>query len=209
MPKLPEKNQRGLNVRQERFTELIASGMPATSAYLAAGYLVSKEVAKANASKLLTNSNVKSKIAEIRASEAQKSEFKREDMVRFLVSVLQTPVGELDASSPLAQEVSLVTVGKTTRKRVKTMGKIECARLLCEIMGWKSPEQLVVENRPRAIESIKERAANVASALDRNARLRARGQAAAVNRDDPSNGSGLSRWLRHNPDPPSDPNSAQ
>jgi hypothetical protein len=154
------------------------------------------------------NGGVSQRIKELCKKTEEKSEFRRDDLVRLLASALQTPVGEIDETSPLAQEMTEDLVGGgrrgqlrrgdapsgneevspvVIRRRVKSIGKIEAARLLAEIMGWKSPEQLVVETGPKTLDAISERAASVASALDRNAYLRARGTSARKP-------AGLARW---------------
>lgn len=57
-----------LSEQQERFCQLIVQGKNQTDAYMEAGYKVkSPEVARANASRLLTNANVEARIAELRA----------------------------------------------------------------------------------------------------------------------------------------------
>ncbi|MCX6879381.1 MAG: terminase small subunit [Verrucomicrobia bacterium] len=174
--------------------------MPATPAYIAAGYKVSTKVAGTNGPRMLDFAGVAARINELRAKASERSEFKRADMVRFLVAVLQTPVGELEANSPLAQEISTEAIGETTiRKRVKMMGKIECARLLVDIMGWRAPEHHVVETGPKALDAIKERAERVASVLDLRARMRSEAQAA--NGNGHSTGSALSRWPRNTQEP--------
>ncbi len=177
-------------------------------AYIEAGYKVSPPVAKANACRLLTNANVAGRIKELRANASEQSDFKRADLVRFLVAVLQTPIGQLDANSPLVQEITTDAIGEATvRKRVRMMGKIECARLLVDIMGWKAPEQVVVESGPKALDAIKERAERVASALDLRARMREAAQGA--NAMGHSNGSALSRWPRRNPESPVNPGASR
>ncbi|MEI6654443.1 MAG: terminase small subunit [Verrucomicrobiota bacterium] len=188
-----------LNSRQEKFAQLVASGMPATPAYVAAGYKVTTKVAGTNGPRMLEFAGVAARIKELRTKTSERSEFKRADLVRFLVAVLQTPVGELEANSPLVQEITTDAIGNTTtRKRVKMMGKAESARLLVDIMGWKAPEHHVVETGPKALDAIKDRAAAVASALDLRARMREAAQAARSNghANGPSTGSAsaLSRW---------------
>ena len=55
-----------LNAKQERFAQSLTQGMNASAAYKAAGYAATKDGAiRANASRLLTNANVKSRIAEL------------------------------------------------------------------------------------------------------------------------------------------------
>ena len=193
-----------LNSRQEKFAQLVASDVPATPAYIEAGYKVSTKVAGTNGPRMLVFAGVAARIKELRARESEKSEYKRADMVRFLVAILQTPVGDIDANSPLAQEITTDTIGEATiRKRVKMMGKIEAARLLVDIMGWKEPEQVVVETGPKTLDAVKERAERVASALDLQAHLRSKAAATTTGNGHPSgNGNGhapaevgsLSRW---------------
>ena len=186
-PKPPTKPGR-LNTRQELFAELVASGTPATVAYRKAGYSDKGRNAEGNACRMMENDGVAERIAALKAQTAAKAEFKRDDLVRILAAAIQTPIGEIDERNPLAQEYTedaiaggsrgtlkrgQVASGNETvepvviRRRVKCIGKIEAARLLCEIMGWKSPDQLVVDDGPKRLESIAERAANVVSALSR------------------------------------------
>ena len=59
--------KKALNVRQDRFCEFIASGETQTDAYIKAGFKVAKSVARRNAARLLTNADIKSLIAKLRA----------------------------------------------------------------------------------------------------------------------------------------------
>lgn len=193
--------ERGINARQERFAQFVASGVPATRAYRQAGYTDRNNNAEKNAVHLTENHGVKARIAELLAKNAEKSEYKRADLVNLMVLALQTAVGDVDEKHVLAQEVTTDTIGEATiRKRVKMMGKIECARLLVDIMGWKAPEQITVETGPKTLDAIKERAEKVASVLN----LRARMNSAQAGSNGHSNGNGngnghakpgtLSRW---------------
>jgi len=63
-----------LNSRQGRFAQSVAEGMNASAAYSAAGYSANKNGAiRANASRLLTNANVKSRVAELQRQAAAKT----------------------------------------------------------------------------------------------------------------------------------------
>ncbi len=158
-----------MNIRHERFAELVASGVPAVRAYTEAGYSNKGKNAEANATRLMANDGVKSRIAEFRAKSSAKLELKREDLARHLMNAVRTPIGEVDENSPLAQEY---TIDREGRKRVKMIGKIECARLLCELMGWKEPEKHEVHAGPSNLDAIRERAKSIVSALDRSGRNR-------------------------------------
>jgi hypothetical protein len=151
-----------MNIRQERFAELVASRVPAMRAYSEAGYSNRGKNAEANAARLIEFDGVKERIQAIRAETAAKLALKREDLARHLWAVVMTPIGELDANSPLVQEFA---TDKEGRKRVKMQDKLGSARLLCEMMGWKEPEQMVIETGPKTLDAVRERAKTMASAM--------------------------------------------
>jgi phage terminase small subunit len=162
-----------LNPRQERFAEFVAGGMAATVAYGKAGYSNTGRNAEGNASALMEKHGVKQRIAELRKRAAAKAEFTRDDMVQWLVGALKTPVGEIDQNHRLAQELTTDELvvekkgTKTIKRRVKSVGKIECARLLCDMMGWKAPEKREIDLGCSSLDSVRERAKVVVSALAR------------------------------------------
>jgi hypothetical protein len=153
-----------MNIRQERFAELVASGVPAMRAYSEAGYSTRGKTAEANATRLIENDGVKALIQAIRAETAAKLALKREDLARHLWAVVMTPIGELDANSPLVQEFA---THKDGRKRVKMQDKLGSARLLCEMMGWKEPEKHIVDAGPQTLEAVRERAKTIAATMSR------------------------------------------
>jgi phage terminase small subunit len=188
MKKPPPKQRKTLNVRQERFADFVASGIPAMRAYGMAGYSDKGRNADANASALMGNHGVKERIAELRAEASKRTEFKKDDLIRDLVAVWKTPVGDIDETSQFAQESVIDQIaggshgklkrGKaasgnekvepvTIRRRIKSVDKLACVRLLTELLGWKEPEQLVVDAGPNTLEAVRKRAAEMASAMAR------------------------------------------
>lgn len=167
-----------LNVRQEQFAQLVANGLSATQAYIQAGYKVSEKVAGTNGSRLLENAGVMARIKGLREKAAAKSEFKREHLAAQLIAGITTPVSQVDENSPLAQEMTrtVVTIGTgknqrvEVRTKVKMVSKDASARLLCDMFGWKEPEQVVVETGPKTLDAIEARARAVVSALDKSKR---------------------------------------
>lgn len=162
-----------LNPRQELFAEFVASGMSATSAYIKAGYNVTQKAAETAGPRLLGNVAVGKHIADLRKKASEKTEFTRYDMVQWLVSALKTPIGEIDENHFLAQEFTTEEMilknqgGRIIKRRVKTVGKIECARLLCDIVGWKEPEKREINIGATSLDSVRERAKQIVSALAR------------------------------------------
>lgn len=159
------------NARHEIFAQLIASGKMATPAYKKAGYVAKGHGAEAAASRLMSNVEVSSRIASLRRKTEARLELRREKLAELLWMAAFTPVSEIEGGSPLAQELTTTTdkEGSITH-RIKCMGKVESARLLCDMMGWKEPEKLVHEEGPQMIASARERAKRISSPLNRLAR---------------------------------------
>jgi hypothetical protein len=160
-----------LNARQEKFAQLVASGMPAIRAYVKAGYTGNAEKC---AFGITENPGIKKLIAELREKASAKAEFTRDDMVQWLVGALKTPVGEIDQNHPLAQELTTDEVfvekkgATSTKRRIKTVGKNECARLLCDMMGWKAPEKREIDLGTKTLDAVREKAMSIASPLARS-----------------------------------------
>ena len=120
------------------------------------------------------NQGVKARIAEIQAVTEARAQFSRDDMAEFLAAIITTPINQIDGSHRLAQEFVVEETKETgtrikKRTRIKIVGKLEAARLLCEINGWKSPTEIQVDDGPNRLADIEARAANVVSLLDRAA----------------------------------------
>ncbi len=94
-------------------------------------------------------------------------------MVQWLVDALKTPVGEIDQNHPLAQELTTDEVfvekkgSKVIKRRIKTVGKNECARLLCDMMGWKAPEKREIDLGTKTLDAVREKALSIVSPLAR------------------------------------------
>jgi hypothetical protein len=206
-------NPRPLTARRERFCELIVEGKDGTTAYLEAGWKSSRDAAKVSASRLLTFDNVKARIAVLRAPQTAKSMLTKDQKLEYLAAIVRTPIGQIGPDSPLCAEFVQETIaggdrGKlrkctaasgneigsplVTRLRVKMPDKLRALELHCKLAGDFEPDKVTVDAGPSVIETIRERAMKVASALDLNARLRERGTAARSIKV-----GALSRW---NPD---------
>jgi phage terminase small subunit len=85
----------GLSTLQQKFADLFIELGNATDAYKKAGYKVKSDaVAKANASRLLTNANVKIYV-ENRMKELEKDSIaKQDEVLQFLTAVLRNEVRE-------------------------------------------------------------------------------------------------------------------
>jgi hypothetical protein len=72
---------------------------------------------------------------------AEANRLERWQLVDWLQRVIRTPVGEIDAASPLAQEFEeSTTAAGVARRRVKMVDKLEAAKQLAALLGWTAPE---------------------------------------------------------------------
>lgn len=76
-----------LTDKQEAFIREYMIDMNATQAYLRAGYKVNENTARANASRLLTNANILTRIEELQAERAKKLDIDAEWVLKRLVQI--------------------------------------------------------------------------------------------------------------------------
>lgn len=173
---IPRK-PRGLTIRQQRFCEFIVQGMSGMDAYRQAGAKVSPSVAKACACKWLTKAYLQTRIAELRKPQTKKCLLTKDNHREALKEIV-------------------------TDSRSGPMTKIRAIEVDAKLAGYFAPERIEVDDGPKRIESIRERAAFVVSALNRSAELRRQSMPTPDrNGNGKSNGNGngakyagLNRW---------------
>jgi hypothetical protein len=126
------------NPRHELFCQAIASGRPAMEAYKLAGY--KKSSAKANASRLMQNDGISSRIAELREQQGAKSEFSRDQFRQFLINVIQAKPEQASMQNPLC-EIAMTKKGPAA----VFPDKLGAAAQLAKLIGWNSVEKVSVE----------------------------------------------------------------
>jgi hypothetical protein len=131
-----------LNPRQKKFADLVIEGTPAGRAWTQAGYSSRGNPAEVQASQALKKPKFKAYIKAERARLEKAGEIRREDLVSWLVAVIRTPIGQVNADSPLCQEFSCEDIEGGTRTRIKMASKLEACRQLATIMGWFAPQKL-------------------------------------------------------------------
>jgi len=131
-----------MNIRQERFAELVASGMSATRAYAEAGYSGQGKNAEAHASRLVENGGVSARIAELRKESRELARMSKTAKLRLLEAI---------------------AVSETARNS----DRISAIRVHNDMTGDNEPERMVVETGPTTLANIKERVASVISGLNR------------------------------------------
>jgi len=131
-----------LSSRRLLFLEHVASGTPLGEAYLKAGYKSSPANASTDAGKLLRIPELQAKLKELQAAASANAAMKRHELVAYLCAALRTPVAEIDETHELAQEVTHYyhRDGTLSHVKVKSVGKLEAAKLLIVLLGWSKPE---------------------------------------------------------------------
>jgi hypothetical protein len=126
------------NPRHELFCQAIASGRPAIEAYKLAGYKNSS--AKANATRLMENDGISSRIAELRAQQSAKAELSRDQFRQFLISIIQAKPEQASMQNPLC-EIAMTKKGPAP----VFPDKLGAAAQLAKLTGWNSAEKVSVE----------------------------------------------------------------
>lgn len=109
------------NPRHERFAQELAKGKSASDAYVAAGYAQ----CRASASRLLTNANITSRVAELQERGAKRAEITLESLTAELNEALELAkqLGQPSAMVAAIREKAVLT-GHRVEKR-ETINKLD------------------------------------------------------------------------------------
>lgn len=130
-----------MNIRQRRFAELVASGVPAMRAYGDAGYSTKGRNAQGNASALMENHGVKEMIAQLQKENRKLATKTREQKLARL------------------EEIAWA-------EKAKPMDVIAAIRVHNEMTGDNAPQKHVIKDGSEHIKSARERALSIASPLN-------------------------------------------
>lgn len=128
------------NPRRLRFAMLVAGGVPAGRAYEQAGFTQRGARADSAGARLRHLPDVVAMIRHEQRRTAEANRLERWQLVEWLQAAILTPVGRIDANSPLAQEVTDTANASGTVRRVKAVGKLEAAKQLAVLLGWTEPD---------------------------------------------------------------------
>jgi len=130
-----------LNGHHEKFCQKMALGMFSNySCYLQAYPDSTVEAARVNASKLLTNANIRDRIAWIREDALKRVKITLEEQLLWYQTVAVTPTGYVDAESPLCQEVNYdAETGAVTK--IKMPSKMDAKKQIDKLMGFEKADK--------------------------------------------------------------------
>lgn len=140
MAAVPKKPLKPLNIRQDRFCENVVSGMSNAEAYVKAGFKVSRADAAKHAARLMKNDGVKARIAELRKPQTRKvllSKDRKRELLRDIAENDKAPV----------------------------LARLRSIEIDAKLAGHFEPDRTEIDIGPKTLLSIKERAAQVTSAL--------------------------------------------
>ncbi len=136
----------------------------------------------------MTNDDVKRHIATLRQPQTKAALRKKEDNLRYLADVIGTALVNIGPDSPLCVEFSEELIGggnrgklrrgkaasgneitevPILRRRVKKPCPLRAIEIYSKLLGHFEPDRVEIEAGPKTLLSIKERAAQVSSALIR------------------------------------------
>lgn len=157
------------NAKYEQFAQLVAFGHTGVQAYRdAVSTECTTKTAMEAASRLLANCKISTRVAELRILADETLEkrlgWNKEKAMRYLVEILETPVGEVDENHRLAQEVTRdeiggqqgklrrgdadegneITSAMGMRVKIKLPSKTEAMKQLAAMTTWNEPEKVEV-----------------------------------------------------------------
>jgi hypothetical protein len=149
------------DTRRHTFALLVLAGIPAGRAYERAGYSQRGARADSAGHKLRHHPEVSAFITQELEKQRESAQFTRTELIAWLGAVVFTPIGKLNESSPLVQEMVTVEIGESViRTRLKIAGKLEACKQLAALMGWNEPEQITLDATDRLaglLQKIRER----------------------------------------------------
>jgi len=141
--------------KHEAFAQAIANGATGVQAYrdCVAKPGTKTKTCMEEASRLLANPKTAARVQELKrlAADDLNSHLRWDRMkaMRYLVEVLETPVGELDEGHRLAGEVTREEVaGGVFKTRIKGISKADALKQLSAMCGWNQPAKVEVSHTP-------------------------------------------------------------
>lgn len=149
-PKVTKPSEPMPDGQQETFCQKMAMGVFSNySCYLQAYPDVTPASARTLSSLLLTNIDIKARIAWIRAEALKHVNITLEEQLLWYIRVKDTPVGFVDDESPMAQKVKRTIMGTEeegtiTKVEVETPCKMAAAKQIDKLKGFEKPQELNV-----------------------------------------------------------------
>jgi len=134
------KPRQGLNSRQERFCEFVAAGESHTDAYIKAGFKTTKDAARRNAARMMTNDDILLRISELRKPVTRKMLSARDHKREMLYLIMEDKTEKIEA-------------------------RLKAIEIDAKLAGQFEPDRKELQMSNSTLQSIKERAMHVASAL--------------------------------------------
>lgn len=119
------------NIRHERFAQGIAKGLPASHAYIQAGYKARGNAAETAAARLFRNVQVQSRLAELAAKLAKPAIADADEIQQFLTTAMR---GRDDDGADLTED-HVTKDGLVVPVRISWRDRLKAAELLARARG--------------------------------------------------------------------------
>ena len=133
-----------LTLEQDNFCLYVVEGMNNSEAYRKAFQKSSRWVPctiHSKSCRLRARNNIQARIQEIQEAVQSANVATAQELAEFLTSIIRTPVGSVDETSKLAQEVRFDSESKT----IKMPDKLSAVEKLAKLKGYNAPD--LSENR--------------------------------------------------------------
>lgn len=150
-----------LTPKQEKFCLLYHQSGNAIQSYIEA-YGVKYETANRIAYRLLRNPAVQERLQELYDEAGEIAKVDKSEIIERWLEVISTPIGEIDETHPLAQEVTyrFDKQGNETGKTVKMPSKADGFKELARLIGAYEPDKVehgVADELAELLKEIRER----------------------------------------------------
>jgi len=132
--------RKGFTTQQERFCEFVAAGENQTSAYVKAGFKTTRANARKHAARMMTNDDILKRIAELRK-----------------------PVTRKTLSTRDHKRVMLYLIMEDTSQKIEA--RLKAIEIDAKLSGQFEPDRTEIQLGNSTLQSIKERAMQIAGAL--------------------------------------------
>lgn len=122
------------NPQHERFAQEVAKGRDNTMAYQAAYPGTGRVNARKSGSRLRTIDGVNERISDIQQKAEDRTVLSIAEKRRFYATIIRTPIGEIDETSPLCQAVKRID-GENPSVEYKMPDKLKATQLDNELSG--------------------------------------------------------------------------
>jgi len=119
----------------ERFAVLYASGWTKAAAWMEATGEADRKRATEEGCRVSKRADVAARLSELQRDAARDAAMDRRELLDYLAGAIRLPVGALDETSPLVEQITPTEHGA----KLRAVSKLGACALLARLCGWEKP----------------------------------------------------------------------